>query len=919
MRGALIVVCVLLVVWLIDEHSAESTAESHIVVPPSAIGTAEDPLKRFNYELKLQVDPRTGDIPPYIHKKEKEFVRSIPAVEELNSRERSRVKAENWTLTGPFNVGGRTRALALDVRNENVIVAGGVSGGMWRSTDTGLTWVRSSHPSVINSTTCVAQDIRSGREDTWYHGTGELRGGSAKEEGAPHRGDGIFKSLDGGVSWDLLPSTTNGRVNVFNSPFNYVWNIALNHQRSDADEIYAAVYGGIVRSVDGGGSWTTVLGDDLLNIADDVDLNDSGASFFTDVIITPSGVLYAALSTFTSTDEVTVNKGIFRSTDGTTWQNITPGGMVRNFRRIVMNYAPSNENVLYAMIDAETPQLWKYDNGQWRNRTTSIPNFPENLGPYDSQQSYNMMVTVHPVDENVVYLGGTNLYRSSDGFISPTNTTWIGGYDQEKDNGSVYPGHHPDQHALVFFPSDADKAISANDGGLMISNNMRDPSVSWFSVNNGYITSQFYSIGLAKDDQSNRIIGGMQDNGSYVRSAPGENVAWTRVLGGDGGYVATTPGNLFWYVSFQEGRTFRLTLNDQFGLTSFARVDPQDAQDFQFITPYILDPNNYNRMYMAAGDAVWRNDNLSQVPAGSQNPTGVNWNKLSITSINQKVSALDVSTNISGRLYFAVEGGTVFRLDGADTNDQQRTQIFNTQGYVVNITVDPSNADNVLILYSNYNIPSVYYTSDGGQTVQDVSGNLEEFPDGTGSGPSTRWSEIIPLADGSYKYFVGTSTGLYSTTTLDGANTMWAKESVDLIGDAVVRMMDYRDSDGKLVVATHGNGVFETSIATPKPITKASASVDDFVLTTAYPNPFSDRIQIEFEIPEQGLVRVDIINAAGEIVDRLLYSEQFAGKVKIGWDGTNPTGVQVRDGVYFYRIMYNNTIRTGRVIYDKIR
>ena len=684
--------------------------------------------------------------------------------------------------------------------------------------------------------------------------------------------------------------------------------------------MYAAAYGGIIRSMDGGNNWETVLGDDLLNLPDTVDLNDSLVSFFTDIIITPAGVFYASLSTFTSNEEVTTNKGIFRSIDGDNWENISPPGLTTNFRRIVMNYAPSNENILYAIVDAESPQLFKYDNGQWSNRSANIPDFSENLGPYDSQESYNMMINVHPLDEDVVYLGGTNLYRSLDGFSTDQRTDWIGGYDQERDNGSAYVGHHPDQHALVFYPSDADKAISATDGGLHISNNMRDPIVSWFGINNGYITSQFYSIALDKDDGSDIIIGGMQDNGTYLRNISGSNVPWTNILGGDGGYTATTPTGLFWYVSFQEGRTFRLSLDDNFNLTSFARVDPLDADDLLFITPYILDPNNYNRMYMAAGDAVWRNDNLSQVPAGSNNATNVNWTKLRSTSISRaQVSALDVSTNISGRLYFAIVGGTIFRLDSADTSNEERIQIFQQTGYVVNITVDPSNADNVLMLYSNYNIPSIFFTNDGGATIQDVSGNLEEFTDGTGNGPSTRWSEIIPLADGTYKYFVGTSTGLYSTTELNGASTIWAKEGADLIGDAVVRMMDYRDSDGHLVIATHGNGVFETTISGAKQIVKASETVDGFALNNAFPNPFHDEIDIEFVIPEEGPVRVDIINAAGDIVDNLLDFTQFAGTVRINWDGTNPTGVQVRDGVYFYRIIYNGQVKTGRMIYDKRR
>lgn len=903
-------------------HSKTIQSETELerfIEAASAIGTDEDPLKRFNYEIKLQADPRTGDIPPNIYSKEKEFIKSIPTAEQFNrDHGNARQLQEDWQLAGPFNVGGRTRALALDTRNEDIIIAGGVSGGMWRSVDAGDSWAKASHPTQINSSTCVAQDTRTGKEDVWYHGTGELRGGSAREVGAPHRGDGIFKSLDGGETWAVLPSTADGKVNVFNSPFNYVWNIVVNHTRTDVDEIYAAVYGGIVRSQDGGSTWTTVLGENLLGVPDDFDLNDLDAPFYTNVIITPSGTLYATLSTFVGDKHVTGNRGVFRSTDGVTWQNISPSSLTLTYSRMVLDYAPSNEDVLYMMVDAEGQELWKYNDGLWFNRSANLPDFPERLGQYDSQDSYNMMIEVHPLDENMVYLGGTNLFRSSDGFSTSANTDWIGGYDQEEDNGSSYEGHHPDQHDLVFYPSNPDKAISANDGGIMVSSNITASTVSWFSMNNGYVTTQFYSVAVSKDNLSNQIIGGMQDNGSYARSTPGENVPWNRILGGDGGYAATTPGDLFWYVSFQEGRTFRLTLQEQFQLTSFARVDPQGVEDQLFITPYILDPNNYNRMYYAGGDVIYRNDNLSQVPSGSQDPTSVNWERLGLTSVGQTdVSALDVSTNISGRLYFGIETGTVFRVDGADTGQPERSTVFTSNGYVVNIAIDPSDADNVLMVYSNYNVPSLFFTGNGGTSVQDVSGNLEEFEDGTGNGPSTRWAEIIPLNDGSYKYFVGTSTGLYSTTTLNGTNTMWVKEASELIGDAVVRMLDYRDSDGKMVVGTHGNGVFETNISNTLQVPRVFQSSTNFELTNVFPNPFKDEVDIEFVIPEQGNVRVDILNTAGQVVDRLLDFTQFAGKVQVAWDGTNPTGIQVRDGIYFYRIEYGNTVKTGKLLYDK--
>ena len=913
-----IFVILLISVWKLYRAPLQSNIKTQLASPPSAIGNKEDPLKRFNYDNNQLIDPTTGKIPDNIHHKEAEFVKNIPTVESVLSKPGFRTKSEDWTLSGPSNVGGRTRALALDITNEKIIIAGGVSGGMWRSENSGLSWSRSSHPSVINSATCVVQDIRPGKEHIWYHGTGELRGNSARSENAPYRGDGIFKSIDGARTWDILPSTNDGLESQFNSVFNYVWSMVADHTNLNQDEIYAAVYGGIVRSIDGGAIWETTLGTNLLNGSAGRDLNRLGVSFYTNVIITPSGVLYASLSVFTSQGNSLNNKGIFKSIDGINWTNITPQGFASFHERIVMSYAPSNENIIYFAVDNDKLEIWKYNdlNSAWINLSNNIPDFEEDLGAFDSQDGYNMVIAVHPEDENIVFLGGTNLYRTTDGFASTENNAWIGGYDIEG-SSSLYEGHHPDQHALVFYPSDGDKMLSANDGGLMVTNNNTADQPSWTSLNNGYVTSQFYSIALSKDLNSNAMAGGMQDNGTYLKTAPGENQPWNDIFGGDGGYTAATPEAVFWYASFQESQIYRLTLDKQAGLTSFARVDPVGGSDFLFINPFVLDPNNYNRMYLAGGVDIWRNNNLSQIPGGSQKPTSINWDRIEIEGLGSSITAMDISTTPANILYLGTNTGSLMKIENASTGGGEISTLPSGIGYLANITIDPANADNLFVINSNYGIPSILYSKNGGNTFEDVGGNLEEFPSGRGNGPSIRWSEIVPLSNGEYKYFVGTSSGLYSTDELNGMSTVWLREGNESIGRSVVRMMDYRDSDGRIVVATHGNGVFESTIPGTLLIEKSVSKVESLVVSNSYPNPFSEFINIEFEIPEQGPLSVIILNAFGQNIKTILNFPQFAGNVNVRWDGTNAIGDPVADGIYFYRIEYKDKITGGRMVYNR--
>lgn len=877
---------------------------------PTAIGTKENPLARFEYEKRLLVDPKTNTIPTGIHGKALAFSKKIAPSHSSNLRRQSLT----WSLAGPVNVGGRTRALAIDVRDEAIILAGGASGGMWRSTNAGLNWSRTTQLSAITSVTSLVQDRRIGKRDTWYYGTGELVGNSARASGAPYRGDGIFKSNDGGESWDHLPSTSTDQPASFDSPFNYVWNLATNPKADFAeDEIYAAIYGNIVRSKDGGANWESLLGEP--NLLDDTsgDLNNSNASFYTNILITPTGKMYAYLSTSTGNGFSGGNKGLFYSEDGENWNNITPPGFIKLSDRLVMAYAPSNENVLYFLVEGSRLQLWKYQDGIWSNRSNQIPDENSAFEAFDSQDSYNMMIKVHPDDPDVVFIGGTNLYRSVDGFATLENVSQIGGYDLE-DVNQLYANHHPDQHEIVFL-SEANNMLSANDGGIHKTANNLAESVSWVSLNNGYVTSQFYTVSLAKDEGRNEIIGGLQDNGSFLKFQNDANADWNSVLGGDGGYCATTPSGLYWYASFQEASIFKLSYESNGSISTWAKVDPKgiERSNYLFITPFVLDPNNYNRMYLAGDSAIWRNDNLTQIRMFKQVSTSTNWNVITPISQPQDITALDISTNPAHILYYGTSFGNVYKITEANSPDPQTELVFSNEGYVSSICVDPDNAARVLISYSNYNTPSLFFSENGGQDFVDVGGNLEENSDGSGNGPSMRWVEIVALTNNNYKYLVGTSVGLYSTDRLVENASLWQQEGAESIGNAVVTMIDLRSSDGKIVVATHGNGVFESSLTDTK--TVIPIREEELTLQSGFPNPFNDEFHIKFKIPASNPLAIYISDISGRQIRTILNTPQFEGDLTASWDGKNDSGDYVQNGLYQYVIIYNGKTYGGKMVY----
>ncbi len=314
-------------------------------------GMEVDAQNRMNWELRRLADPSTGKIPDNIRQKELAFASTLPNDAQGLSSERTALNIAN---RGPWNVGGRTRAFGIDISNENRLLAGSCSGGMWLSNNGGSSWNMSNTLSQLKNATCLMQDKRPSHQNVWYYGSGEAYGASAGGGGSYYLGDGLFTSIDSGKTWQSVVSTAAGVPQTFSIGWQLVWNLANDVSANDTvTEIYAAVYGAIMRSVNGGASWAAVQG---------------GTSYFTDVAVTTTGVVYTALS-----DDGT-QKGIWRSTNGTAFTKIIPPAFPTAYNRITMGINPSNENEIYFLAntpdfgkvtynylgDPEWNSLWKY-------------------------------------------------------------------------------------------------------------------------------------------------------------------------------------------------------------------------------------------------------------------------------------------------------------------------------------------------------------------------------------------------------------------------------------------------------------------------------------------------------------------------------------------------------------------------------
>ncbi|MCB0544154.1 MAG: T9SS type A sorting domain-containing protein [Saprospiraceae bacterium] len=890
-------------------------------VPPIPSGEQEEnPRLRAEWDQMRLADPATGKIPEGISFLERQFVSQMSGA----VYERS---APDWNSRGPWNVGGRTRALAIDVTNENRILAGGVSGGLWLSEDGGQSWQRKTAPDAHPGCISIAQDTRPGHTDTWYYISGELYGTSASGGSAFYLGDGMFKSIDGGNTWAPLSSTAGGNEGNFSTVWQGAWRVITDPTATD-DVVYAATYSTIWRSTNGGQNWSATLGG----------INVQPFSYFTDIAITSTGVLYA---TFSSEG---AKKGIWRSTNGANWTDITPDTFPAEYDRVVIGINPDNENEVYFLgytpgtghynhyIDSDDwTSLWKYTylsddgagvGGQWVDRSLNLPDMGTEFDRFAAQGGYDLVVKVQPGTGHL-FVGGTNLYRSNDAFASPDSTTHIGGYKPGTylPYFELYPNHHPDQHDLLFLPSNSNVAITASDGGLHRTENCNAGNVVWSALNRGYQTAQFYTAIIDKHTSGDHtIIGGLQDNGNFYVNSDDPTAIWKQTINGDGSFGAIAQNKAFYVLSIQQGRVAKCQIDGQGNVTAYQRIDPigRVKSDYMFINPLAVDPNNEDILYLPAGDRFYRQDMLGMLPLNNEwDSIATGWTMFPDTltpfsdnNARHTFSAIAVSqSNPAHRVYLGTTRNKLFRIDGADSGTPALTAIPSpipsSTAYVTCIAIDPDNADRVVMAYSNYGVYSIFLSENAGQNWIKVAGNLESTVGGTGAGPSIRWISILPFSDGSRKYFCGTSAGLFSADSLElhafnAPGTQWVLEAPDLIGNTVINHMEVRPSDGLVVVATHGIGMFEAHFSPP------SAAYEPGKTLTVQVSPNPARSVAAFNVPGSGPWELKLYDQSGKM---LHHSRHTDSRVEIDLSA-------LPVGVLLYTVQRKNRNTGGKIVHS---
>lgn len=871
---------------------------------------------RKYFEYMRNRDPETGIVPAGIFASSLNFAKHLPKSIDLN-------RDYTWEARGPFNKGGRTRAFAVDVTDNNILLAGSVTGGMWRSTNAGQTWSKTTTPDQLASVSCIAQDKRPGHENVWYYGSGEEFYGvvSGTSFTALLSGDGMWKSVDNGQTWSHLMSTASGTPqNIMqNGSYDFVWRIVPDHTNTTQDVVYAAVYNGVIRSTDGGQTWEHVLG------------FTNGASEFVDIMMTPSGVLYATFG-----DNSTNGGGFFRSTDGTNWTAISPGAApIANLRRTVMTYNPQNENEIYFLGEALNNSnypighfLYKYTyvdgttaNDTWENRSANLPSEPCSLyigvdfdfGTFRTQNSYDMCIAHHPTQPNVLFIGGCNIHRSTDAFATPDNDKWIGGYRCNVDTPWLYsyPNHHSDQHSFAFDWNNPNKMYNTNDGGIYRTDDVLADSIAWTPLNNGYITTQFYTNAIEQGHVANDfVMGGMQDNGSWITNTPNSLTPWKEVHADDGSYCQIPEGRNFVVASSQQGKLYKKTIDQNGNLTGTERIDPQNGPTALFINPILLDPWTH-RLFIAGNKMIWYLDGIDTISVTNNYITkrsNDDWNYYStstITLTQGSISCLDQAYSDNTVLYYGSTQGKLFKLTdlyGTPVKTNITATTFPTNAYTSSVATHDLNSDEVMVSFSNFSKRSIFHSLDGGANWVDVSGNLEENADGSGNGPAVYWVEIYPSSPAIY--FAGTSAGLFSTDLLNGDNTIWSMEGANTIGNAVINMVTARGFDGTVAVATHANGMFTTHL----PPVDAMAVIErpsPKVSVTSFPIPAREQVNFQTNLQPGEQVEWIVYSMQGQRMDSRVWTS--SGNDRFSWNIP-------ASGIYLYELKTKNSRVTGKFV-----
>ncbi len=720
-------------------------------------------------EFETTKDPATNTVPRERLKAAKEYM-DVLIAGAAGAKLAGAIPGMNWQERGPNNFGGRCRTILVDPNDptKKTVWAAGVAGGLWKTTDitqSAPNWTSANDFfSSLAITTICASPANS---QVFYFGTGEGYFNADYQ-----RGNGIWKSIDGGLTWNQL-GFTNANANFY-----YV-NRMIVHGNGN---VYAATNSGVFRSTDGGTLWNRVLGASAPGGA----VTDN----FSDIELASDGQIW------TSTRS---NGAIYKSANGNagTWTLLNTGlngfPATGTATRIDIACAPSNGNVCYAFAAHGGVNFYKTSDGgaNWTLLTKPV-DADGGIGNEITRGQfwYDMSIAVDPNNEAVVFVGGVDLFKTTNsGTTWQQVAHWYGGFGFQE--------VHADQHIAIFEPGNSEVIYFGNDGGIYRSGNAAATIPLIESKHDNFNVTQFYACAIHPGANSNHFLAGAQDNGSHRFSTAGIG-STTEVTGGDGCFVHIDQNEpQYQFTSYVYSNYYRSTD----GGASFSGITSNNSGSFVNPSDYDNVSNNFYAAYTAGSYS-----RILNAPASNTITS------LPIASFaGAMVRTVSCSQNTPDRVFFGLSNGRVVRLDNAHTATPSETYINSGMGMPASnvscIAIENGNDNHLLVTYSNYGVNSVWETSNGGTSWTSVEGNIPDMP----------VRSVLFNPNNNQQALVGTELGVWSTDLLNGVTTNWAPSSTGLANTRVT-MLQIRTSDKIVIASTHGRGLYSSDVfADPNP------------------------------------------------------------------------------------------------------
>lgn len=708
----------------------------------------------------------------------------------------------NWVPKGPVNTpiilangkkrgNGRVNCIAFDPFNENIIWVGSPAGGLWKTTDGGSNWSTETDNLPVIGVSHIA--IHPTKPDTMYIVTGDAHASDTYSIG-------ILKSIDGGTTW----STTDLSYNT--TQLKTVNKVIINPNYPDS--LFAITNSAILLSSDGGQNFNAV---GIVGRWRDIEFKPGDPS-----------TIYAAKQSSGGSD-------IYRSTDGGgSWSIINNGATSNHKFRPLIAVTADNPNVIYALYSSSDYGFHGvYKSSDCGDNWVLQSDYPNILGRNTDGSSsggqawYDLSFAVSPENEDLVYVGGINLWKSGNGGVN-----WI--IDASSGNGSNYSYMHVDQHAVEFSPI-TNVAYAGNDGGFYkYMNNLN----TWVDISDGLEISQFYKLGLSVSNP-NRLVAGAQDNGTEMLT----NSTWDAIMGGDGMECAIDPYDEdVIYASFQYGG-LRKSFN---GGNDWVNIKPVNYEG-GWVTPYKIHPNN-NSLIVAGFDEVYRS-----VSAAST------WDSISYNvSGGKAIKTIALAPSNQNYIYAATYSTLKVTTDAGLTWTSIKPGLPNIN--ITDVAVSNTNPDHLWVTFSEYS-PNhkVYESTNRGASWTNITGT---------SLPNLPVNCIVYQGESNEDLYIGTDMGVYykDKTMLD-----W-QPFMNGLPNVIIREMEIHYEKGTISAATYGRGVWESPLNTSPSEVKETNDPSFSV----YPVPSTKKITLMFNQKTSELVVVNIYDLTG----RKIYSDK---------------------------------------------